>query len=76
MQVPDESWRNRIECDIRKRGGQPVIRGTRIPVSVIVANLAEMSAEDLRGHYPQLSSEDIKAALLYAAQASQNDLVA
>ena len=48
--------------------GKPCIAGTRIMVSVILDNLAEgvPEAEILR-EYPSLQSEDIKAALAYAA---------
>jgi uncharacterized protein (DUF433 family) len=57
----------RIEINPRVCGGQPVIKGTRIPVSVILEQLAENESwsELLRG-YPELARDDIQAALEYA----------
>ncbi len=49
--------------------GKPVIRGTRIPVDAIIRRLAEgMSVEEILREYPNLTEEDIKAALEYAAK--------
>lgn len=57
----------RIELNPRVCAGKPVIRGTRIPVSVILEQIAEgESWEDLLTGYPELTREDIQAALLYA----------
>lgn len=48
--------------------GQACIAGTRIPVAVILDNLAAgLSAEEILQHYPSLKPEDILAALSYAA---------
>jgi uncharacterized protein (DUF433 family) len=48
--------------------GKPVIRGTRIPVDLLVRKLGEGASEgDLLDAYPRLEKEDIHAALLYAA---------
>lgn len=45
----------------------PVIKGTRIPVAVILEQLAEGEPwERLLAGYPELTREDIQAALLYA----------
>lgn len=71
-----ENWRERIICDAELHGGEPCIRGTRIPISMLVASLAEMSQEQLLTEYPQLSREDLQAALYFAAEASHNTLVA
>lgn len=72
----DNEWRDRIVCDPDLHGGEPCIRGTRIPVSILVGTLADMSMDELLGEYPQLTREDIQAALYYAAEASHNTLVA
>ena len=49
-------------------GGRPCIRDTRIEIAVILDGLAEGLAEaDLIDHYPHLTTEDIHAALAYAA---------
>ena len=48
--------------------GKPVIKGTRVPVELIVRKLGEgASIEDLLDGYPNLKKEDIQAALTYAA---------
>jgi uncharacterized protein (DUF433 family) len=57
----------RIELNPRVCNGKPVIRGTRIPVAVILEQIAEgESWENLLAGYPELTREDIQAALLYA----------
>ena len=57
----------RIEIDPRVCNGKPVIRGTRIPVSVILEQVAEgESWESILTSYPELMKEDIQAALYYA----------
>jgi len=58
---------DRIELDPRVCNGRPVIKGTRIPVSVILEQIAEGESWDtLLVGYPELNREDIQAALLYA----------
>jgi len=57
----------RIELNPRVCNGKPVIRGTRIPVSVILDRLAEGKSWDgILVDYPELTREDIHAALGYA----------
>lgn len=56
--------------------GKPTIRGTRIWVTLILENLAEgMSEADVLAEYPHLKSEDIRAALAYAAEISRERVV-
>ncbi len=51
--------------------GKPVIRGTRIPVGLILRKLAEGATEaDLLDAYPQLTREDIRAAIAYGSACS------
>lgn len=58
----------RIEVDPEVMLGKPVIRGTRIPVELILRKLAEGATEDeLLDGYPRLTREDIRATLQYAA---------
>ncbi len=66
----DVDWRKRITSDPALHHGDPCIVGTRVPVSVIVGSVAEGDTFDeiLRG-YPQLTREDIQAALQCAAEA-------
>jgi uncharacterized protein (DUF433 family) len=72
----EKDWHSRIVCDPDLHHGEPCIKGTRVPVAILVASLAEMTQEQLLIEYPQLSPEDIRAALLYAAEAAHNTLVA
>ncbi len=59
---------NRIEVNPRVMMGKPVIRGTRIPVELILRKLGEGATEaDLLDGYPRLTREDIRAALAHAA---------
>ena len=56
-----------IEIDPSICGGQPVIKGTRIPVSAILKQLAYGESWDSLLHgYPELKRSDIQAALQYA----------
>lgn len=71
-----EAWRERVVCDANVHHGKPCIRGTRIAVSVLVASLADLSMDELLRQYPQLTREDVQAALYYAAEAAQMTLVA
>jgi uncharacterized protein (DUF433 family) len=71
-----DDWRQRIVCDPELHHGEPCIRGTRIAVSVLVASLADLSIDELLQQYPQLTREDINAAIYYAAEAAHNTLVA
>ena len=64
MTIPD-----RIEINPRVMLGKPVIRGTRIPVELLLRKLGEGAPEaDLLEAYPQLVREDIQAARLYGGQ--------
>ena len=61
-------WREYIEQRPGVMLGKPVIKGTRIPVELILRKIAEgASTADLLDAYPRLKPEDIQAALLYAA---------
>ena len=58
----------RIEINPRIMLGKPVIRGTRIPVELILRKLSEGATEaDLLESYPHLSVDDIRSAVRYAA---------
>jgi uncharacterized protein (DUF433 family) len=59
---------DRIAIDPKIMLGKPVIRGTRIPVELILRKLGEgATQQDLLDAYPQLKKEDIHAAMTYAA---------
>jgi len=59
---------DRIEINPKVMLGKPVIRGTRIPVELILRKLSEGATQrDLADAYPRLTREDIQAAIGYAA---------
>jgi uncharacterized protein (DUF433 family) len=59
---------DRIEINPAVMMGKPVIRGTRIPVEMLLRKLAEGANEaELLEAYPKLTHEDIQAAIRYAA---------
>ena len=59
---------DRTEINPKVMLGKPVIRGTRIPVELILRKLSEGATErDLADAYPRLTREDIQAAIGYAA---------
>ena len=56
--------------------GKPCIKGTRIWVSLILDFLASgMRIEELLEEYPQLTEEDIRAAIAYGAEMSREHYV-
>jgi len=58
----------RIERDPAVMVGKPVIRGTRIPVDLILREIGDgRSFGEIADAYPRLSVDDIKAALAFAA---------
>jgi uncharacterized protein (DUF433 family) len=62
------SWQARIEQTPDVLGGQPVVRGTRVPVRVLVGGLADgMTIEEVCASY-RVTPEDVRAALSYAAE--------
>jgi uncharacterized protein (DUF433 family) len=70
------SWKDRIEANPLVCHGKPCIKGTRVMVSVILDNLAAgESAESILRSYPSLRSEDIPAALSYAAELARERIV-
>ncbi len=71
------NWREFITVDPKVCHGQACIRGTRIPVSVVLDNLAaDVSREDLLRSYPSLSREAVQAAVAYAAELARERVVA
>jgi uncharacterized protein (DUF433 family) len=67
---------DRIEINPDIMLGKPVIRGTRIPVELVLRKLSEGMAEtDLLDAYPRLTRADIQASLAYAAQTIANETI-
>jgi len=66
----------RIEIKPAVMLGKPVIRGTRIPVELVLRKLAEgATIEELLEAYPRLTAEDIRAALAYAADTLAHEAI-
>lgn len=66
----------RIEINPTVMLGKPVIRGTRIPVELLVRKLSEGATEaDLLDAYPRLTTADIKAALAFAADSLAHEMI-
>jgi len=60
----------RITVNPHQMGGVPCLRGLRIPVATVVGMVADgMSDERILKAYPDLTGEDIREALRYAAEA-------
>jgi uncharacterized protein (DUF433 family) len=65
---------DRIMMDPEVLSGKPVIKGTRIPVYLIIELLANgMTEKEILLQYPTLKKEDIKAALVYASKCLENE---
>jgi uncharacterized protein (DUF433 family) len=65
-----------ITVDPGKRGGQPSIRGMRITVADVLSYLASgMSEDQILSDFPELTREDIRACLSYAADRKRQTLV-
>lgn len=77
MVVTQSEWRDRIVVDPAFHHGDPCIKGTRVPVSVIVGSIADGdTVAEVLAAYPSLTEEDVRAALRFAADAvSRADFV-
>ena len=70
-------WRGPISVDPSVCHGQVCISGTRVPVSVILDNLADgEDADSIVRSYPSLSVDDVRAAIAYAAELTRERVVA
>ena len=70
-------WKKKIVIDPDIMGGKPVIKGTRVPVEVIVGGLAGgMTIEEVCDEY-RIKAADVRAALAYATETlSEEHLIA
>jgi len=69
-------WRERISIDPAVCHGQACIKGTRIPVAVVLDNLAAgLSPEEIVASYPPLRIDDVRAATAYAAELARERIV-
>ena len=61
-------YRKIITIEPGKRSGKPCIRGTRMTVTDVLEYLAgEMTEEEILAEFPDLTAEDIRACLAFAA---------
>lgn len=66
--MPAMDYRDRITIEPGKRGGKPCIRGLRITVFDVLEYLASgMSEAEIIQDFPELTAEDIRACLAFAA---------
>lgn len=71
-----EDLLKRITTDPSICFGKPCIRGTRIWVSLIVENLADgIEESELLAAFPQLTRDDIRAALAYAVEITRERVI-
>lgn len=70
------SWQDRIDVDPQILVGKPVIKGTRLAVEFLVELLAEgWTPDEVLRNYPQLTADDLQAALHYAADSLKQEHV-
>ena len=68
--MPDDNLLDRITLDLHVMVGKPVIRGTRLTVEYILRLLASgATVADILDEYHGVTSEDIRACLLFATKA-------
>jgi uncharacterized protein (DUF433 family) len=61
--------------DKRIMGGETVMAGTRVPLRVVLANLAAgHEVDEILREFPTLTRDHVLAAIRFAAQAAQEDL--
>ncbi len=71
------NYQHIITIEPGKRGGRPCIRGSRIAVADVLGWLAAgMTHEQIRADYPELTEEDIRACLAYAAERERRIITA
>lgn len=70
------NWQERISVNSDICHGKACIKGTRIMISVILDNLAAGNeATEILKSYPSLTSEDIQAAITYAAELARERVI-
>lgn len=70
------NWRDHIVVDQGVCHGRPCFKGTRVPVSVVLDNLAAgRTAEGILADYPSLHPEAIPSAIAYAAELARERVV-
>jgi uncharacterized protein (DUF433 family) len=71
------NYRNYITIESNKRGGKPCVRGLRITVYEVLEYLAsEMTEAEILEDFPDLTREDLKACIAYAADRERRLMIA
>ena len=69
---PVTSYLDRIVVDPKIMLGKPTVRGTRIPVDLVLEQLSyDLDPRELFAAYPRLTEDDVKACIAYARRAVQ-----
>ncbi|MBU2611330.1 MAG: DUF433 domain-containing protein [Chloroflexi bacterium] len=69
-------WQYFVTIDPEIHHGEPCIKGTRVPIAMIVGSIADgMSIEEVTKEYPQVTTEAVRAALAYAADAVRQGIL-
>jgi len=69
-------WRTRLTSDPAVCHGQVCVQGTRIPVAIILENMAAgETLEAILKSYPALTAEDVRASWAYAAELARDPIV-
>lgn len=64
-----------ITRDAQVCGGEPVLRGTRVPLRTILASLAEgATTQEILADFPTLTDEAVRAVIAFAAASAEEDL--
>jgi len=73
----DIQWQDHIVSSPDVLKGKPRVKGTRIPVSLVLGYLAsEASPDEIIKEFPDLTTEDISACLVYARDLSEFEVAA
>lgn len=71
------NYKNRIVQDPNILVGKPVIKGTRIPVDLILKKLAQnISIDEVLKDFPRLTKADVQAAIFYAEELVEEQIPA
>ena len=69
---PTAAYLDRIVVDPKIMLGKPTVRGTRIPVELVLEQLSyDLDPRELFAAYPRLTAEDVKACVAYARHVLQ-----
>lgn len=68
------NWKDYVVADPEVLAGKPIIKGTRIPVQLILDRLADgWSEQDLYRSYPNLTPEALHAVFAFAAEVMRDE---